>query len=446
MKSPKHFKTLIILSSLLLTQAIYPQIVVNPGPAVTPEDMVEFLMGPGVSFENVSFQGAPESSGIFTNGGTTNLYLEEGVFLTSGNGNSLPGPNMSTSAGSVNGMSGHPLLNTLTSSTTYDAAVLEFDFVPMNDTVRCWYVFGSEEYNEWVGSSFNDVFGFFVTGPNPSGGEYVDENVALVPGTSNIYVAINNVNNGYASGGVVPTGPCTFCEFYDDNTFGTSLEYDGKTLVLPVTILVTPGETYHFVFAAGDVGDGIYDSGVFIKGTSFKSPGPADFFAFDFLAEDNPGLDYDVIGAIEYPNVYLGVPEGTDVTGLVATYEEHGADVFVSGVRQENGVTSNDFAEMVTYHLEGYETDEWLVHVDFITDIPEQAFQAVKIGPNPSEGMLRIENCIGMEVTVINSLGRIVQKLDNPGQSYVVQDLPAGMYFVRLKKHGTTETRKVIIR
>ncbi|MEZ5148253.1 MAG: choice-of-anchor L domain-containing protein [Bacteroidales bacterium] len=61
-------------------------------------------------------------------------------------------------------MNGHPLLNSITTSTTYDASVLEFDFVPETDTIRFKYVFGSDQYSEWVSSTFNDVFGAFIAG------------------------------------------------------------------------------------------------------------------------------------------------------------------------------------------------------------------------------------------------------------------------------------------
>ena len=45
------------------------------------------------------------------------------------------------------------------------------------------YIFGSEEYYEWVSSKFNDVFGSFLNG----------RNIALLPdGVTE--VAINNVN------------------------------------------------------------------------------------------------------------------------------------------------------------------------------------------------------------------------------------------------------------
>ncbi|PJF33841.1 MAG: hypothetical protein CUN57_01095, partial [Phototrophicales bacterium] len=77
---------------------------------------------------------------------------------------------------------------------------------------------------------------------------------------------------GYAPGGVVPTGPCTNCQYYNDNTGGLTLEYDGFTTVLVAWLLVVPCETYHIKLGVADAGDGIYDSGVFIEENSFESP------------------------------------------------------------------------------------------------------------------------------------------------------------------------------
>src|SRR5690606_19115784 len=91
---------------------------------------------------------------------------------------------------------GHPLLNSVVSPyTTNDAAVVTFNFVPTGDTIMFDYVFASEEYHVYVNSSFNDVFGFFLTGPNPFGPNYNNTNIALIPGTTTP-VTINSVNNG----------------------------------------------------------------------------------------------------------------------------------------------------------------------------------------------------------------------------------------------------------
>ena len=260
----------IVVNSQLVTQA---QIQLVPGPEITPIDMVENIVGEGIIYDNVNFAGANISRGVFSNGQTTNLGISSGIFLTSGSAFNVPGPNSSTSAGQNNGTPGDGTLNGITTSTTHDAAVLSFDFVPESDTLRFKYVFGSEEYNEWVGSSFNDVFGYFVTGPNPDGGNYTNKNIAIVPGSSpELSVTINNVNNGNSGGGVPPTGPCNNCEFFSDNTFGATLQYDGFTVVLEAFLLVVPCETYSIKIGVADAGDGIYDSGVFIEENSFESP------------------------------------------------------------------------------------------------------------------------------------------------------------------------------
>jgi gliding motility-associated-like protein len=266
------FSAFCLVSVLLVHEQVHGQINIMPGPAVTPVMMVENIVGEGITFDNVSFQGANVSRGIFTNGQTTNLGIASGIFLTSGSGFNIPGPNTTGSAGTNNGTPGHPLLTAITTTATYDAAVLSFDFVPESDTMRFRYVFGSEEYHEWVGSSYNDVFGYFVSGPNPMGGNYTNKNIAIIPGTTNTSVAINNVNNGYAPNGTAPTGPCMNCAYFNDNTGGLTLQYDGKTVVLIAWVLVVPCETYHIKIGVADAGDGIYDTGVFIEENSFESP------------------------------------------------------------------------------------------------------------------------------------------------------------------------------
>ena len=97
------------------------------------------------------------------------------------------------SAGVDNNIGGSALLSGLIGSTqTYNAAILEFDFIPYSDTVRFKYVFGSDEYPEFAppnNSGFNDVFGFFISGPGIPG----IQNIAQLPNGGGV-VSINNVN------------------------------------------------------------------------------------------------------------------------------------------------------------------------------------------------------------------------------------------------------------
>lgn len=268
-----RFRVITTLFTMLMLIGFFPaqlhaQLVVQTN--LTPEQLVQqVLVGGGVAVSNVTYQGNNFMHGSFSNGHSTNLGLDEGVVLSSGNVMSIPNP-ASVFASASYGLPGDPTLNTITTNATHDASVLEFDFVPTADTLRFKYVFGSEEYNEWVGATYNDVFGFFVNGPKPNGlGSYVNFNVALIPGTS-LPVSINNVNaNSYS-------------QFYINNEVlgGTTIVYDGFTVVLTALLVVVPCEQYHIKLAIADAGDGAYDSGVFLEANSFSSSGPSTNMTF----------------------------------------------------------------------------------------------------------------------------------------------------------------------
>ncbi|MCB0807398.1 MAG: choice-of-anchor L domain-containing protein, partial [Bacteroidales bacterium] len=264
MKIKASLLTLAIINVLFSNPSAWGQIQVTTMPEVTAVDLVETILGGGIEYSNVVYQGAEIASGVFTNADSTNLSLSCGVFLTSGSGNNIPGPNLMPNKSTNNQMPGHSLLNSMSMGPTYDASVLEFDFIPQNDSIKIRYVFGGEAYNEWVNSYVdNDICGIFVSGINPNGGFYSDTNIALVPDT-NLSVCVSNINNGVSSPGFPPTGPCENCEYYNDNTGGQSLEYDGFTTLLTAKLAVIPFEEYHLVIGAADEGDHIYDCGIFV--------------------------------------------------------------------------------------------------------------------------------------------------------------------------------------
>ena len=260
MKNPASLSRIpMILTGFMILSFSQAQIQISTGPEITPVDMVESILGEGIIYDNVTFQGANIARGLFSNADSTGLGINKGVFLTSRDGNLIPWPNNSASAGMNNYLPGHPFLNTLTTSTTYDASVLEFDFYPEFDTLQIRYVFGSEEYYEWVNTTFNDVFGIAVTGPNPAGGYYIDKNIATLPDTSDTPVSINTVNGTINS------------EYFWDNTNGIYLQYDGFTTVLTAWLLVVPCETYHIKLGVADAGDAIFDSGIFFEENSITA-------------------------------------------------------------------------------------------------------------------------------------------------------------------------------
>lgn len=228
------------------------------------------------------------------------------AWANTGGGNDLGGTGNSGYDPDLVAISSNPNL--------YDQCILEFDFTPVGDTISFNYIFASEEYEEYVCSGFNDVFGFFLSGNNPAGGTYNSQNIALVPdpvtpGTfTTTAVAINTVNPGVAGANgsastcsAIDPNWASYSVFYTSNTTNT-YEYDGRTVALPVKVAVVCGDTYHIKIAISDVGDSFFDSGVFLEAGSFASNGvdatqataPGDVtlcttdLTMDFSAGSNP--------------------------------------------------------------------------------------------------------------------------------------------------------------
>ncbi|MCX7768912.1 MAG: choice-of-anchor L domain-containing protein, partial [Flavobacteriales bacterium] len=258
--------TSLFITSILATH-LFSQISTTP---VTPSVAVnQVLLGTGVTGSNVSYQGNVSQLASFTDPSAA-IGFSSGLIISTGNASNplLNGPSSNFCSDAV-GSGSNPLLQAISNVAINDAAMLQFDFIPLGDTLSFDYVFGSEEYNEFANTGFNDAFGFFLTGPNPQGGSYNNLNVALIPGTT-IPVTINNVNNGNWFG--CSFGPCQNCQYFIDNCNGTSIAPDAFTTVLKARAPVVPCETYTIKLAIGDGGDAIFDSWVFLKSNSFVSP------------------------------------------------------------------------------------------------------------------------------------------------------------------------------
>lgn len=241
----------------------------------TPTNYVQnTLIGQGLQVTNVTFQGNPNTQiGTFS-GNNSNLGLTNGIVLSTGQINPPNGffPNANIVSAGTPGWA--PLSSYYQSiygnfANTNNAAVLTFNFVPQGDTIRFRYVFASKEYNNYVTTQFNDIFAFFLTGPNPQGGNYTNTNVALIPNTTQP-VTINSVNNGqsWACG----SGPCTNCQYYVDNcNQNNGHGFGGATVPMWAEARVVPCSTYTITLAVADIIDGALNSAVFLEAGSFSS-------------------------------------------------------------------------------------------------------------------------------------------------------------------------------
>jgi hypothetical protein len=243
---------------------------------VTPTSLANALVGSGVTVSAVTYTGANRAAGAFS-GGATIIGFDTGIILDSGKVQTYPpdpacsrgveGPNTCHELGGPAGVSnstafgtpGDAQLTALSGFPTFDASILEFDFMPTFSTVQFQYVFSSEEYSDFSNTEFNDVFAFFVNGTN----------CALTPDGKP--VSVNTINNGNDVGGD-PTSHNA--ALFRDNVRPTptiETQMDGLTTVLTCTATVNAGVNNHMKLAIADASDAIFDSAVFLKGGSLKS-------------------------------------------------------------------------------------------------------------------------------------------------------------------------------
>jgi gliding motility-associated-like protein len=242
------------------------------------DQLAQALVGPGVTVTNATLSAASPATGMFTQT-NTNLGIDEGIILTSGDITLAPGPNQAPSTGEDNGFPGDADLTQISTFQTFDATILEFDVTTIADTLAFNFVFASDEYNDFVGSSVNDAFGFFISGPGING-PFSDnaDNMAIIPGTS-VGITINDLNCGsYGQYYVcndpwLPNGGGCTPDDCPSNANETTIEYDGFTVLMVAKHAVQACEVYHLKLAISDAGDGIYDSGVFLEAGSLTAYG-----------------------------------------------------------------------------------------------------------------------------------------------------------------------------
>lgn len=212
--------------------------------------------------------------GTFNRNDFTGFPFETGLVLTTGNVSVAAGPNNSGNASSaVWPYYVESQLSSMTTLSLNGSASLEFDFIAESDMFSLNYILGSEEYCEYVGSSYNDVFAIFLTGLDPVTLITTTKVVSIVPGTVSIPVSINNVNHGYHSGGSGPgTNPSNSQYFICNSENTNGIQYDGYTTALSAQSNVFACQNYHVKIAVANVGDNVFDSGVFLEESSFSSP------------------------------------------------------------------------------------------------------------------------------------------------------------------------------
>lgn len=280
-------KKVFLLIACLFPYFAFSQVSVTSANGQNVKTLLEtHFLGGGIEISNVRFNGQnvinSNQIGFFTNPTTAspNVGLSSGIVMVTGDVNDAAA---GTSSGIVSSTSSPnsfgnemsiPLRLVLNSQgnsaqSMNDVAVLQFDFVASGEYVKFDYVFASEEYPGFVHSSYNDAFGFFISGPYDDQGNPVNEgvpynyrNIAIIPGTTEP-ITINTVHD--------QRGCHDEYSVYHITNTNNNCKMNAYTVALSTEeVYVVPCMKYKLELAICDVGDAAYNSCVFLGAGSFK--------------------------------------------------------------------------------------------------------------------------------------------------------------------------------
>ncbi|MEW6469161.1 MAG: OmpA family protein [Bacteroidota bacterium] len=222
------------------------------------------LLGEGVSVSNMKYTGSSKCVAGF-NADSVDLPIKKGVVFSTGYAEEVKGPNYDESHSGYVNTAGDKDLKKISGHNTFDAVILEFDFIPSNNFISFNYIFASEEYLEYVNSIYNDVFAFIVTGPDKK-----QKNLAVIPNSKSA-VTVNNINPEKNSPYYIDNPVMKKGKKEKKGSLRQALQFDGLTVQLTAECEVTPGAKYHIKIAIADAGDPGFDSAVFLEAGSFSS-------------------------------------------------------------------------------------------------------------------------------------------------------------------------------
>ncbi len=490
----KHCNQIVALMLLVACQANAQNIIVTSAEGQNVETFVRNnFLGEGVQVFNVKFNNTPGTIakpqiGTFQSNGFYGAQMNEGILLTTGHVSVAEGPNdHGYAAQSVSNYYSDPLIALVSSGNIRSCATLDFDLVCLSDHVSFTYCFGSEEYPEFVGSTYNDVFAFFLTGTDPSTGLSATRNIALVPGSvseenpNGIAVAINSVNPGVPGSlgySYVDIHP-EYSHYYVENPSGADgVQYNGYTMKLIAEANLIPCEVYHMHISICNIGDLNRDSGVMIEGHSLSSPSVTTGLSSDNVVTFERLTGYEVpltLANTNYTNGKVHLSFGGElVNGVDFTCTTDSGDVINASrdyIYIDEGAHSftlrgTDSANLAAPHsIEVYmatelcpQHPELLVYDTLRFTMTDDTPEPTGIGtvhneiplaiyPNPASETLTVTTDGLQHIDLLDIQGRRVATASADGSTLTIDisRLPAGLYTLRAITDSGIGNAQVII-
>lgn len=327
-------KIALVVSFVISSIVCFSQITITQN-TLTPNEFANLLIGNGVTISNLTFNG--QTTGIndpqITLGrfeGNSTLNISDGLVMSLERADYIVGPNNNegTAPTFINQLveDVENIIDNDFSPITFDSdlspllpggnpaefiIVLEFDFVPQSNQFNLNYVWTSEEYLRYAppanaiedpffggtNEGYYDVFGMFLTGPNPSGGNYTGLNICTLPdGTTISTETINTVTNPeyfnhnyhFPNTATDPDEIADLAPILDyvpdcPNEVDQTHQYNGWTVPLTGSSALFCDSTYHMKIAIASCGDYDFPSAILLQTGSF-SASPLSIYADNSLS------------------------------------------------------------------------------------------------------------------------------------------------------------------
>ena len=212
--------------------------------------------------------GSTNGIGYFEANGSS-WPFENGLIMTSGDVANAPGPESGVLLDGTYAWPGDGDLEAfipgLNAGDTNNASIIEFEFVPVSNSMSFDFIFAAEEYGTFQ-CTFTDAFAFLLT---DSAGNTT--NLAIVPGTEDP-ISVLTVRDDQYNGACESVNEEWFANYYGPGglpPLTSPTNFIGHTEVMTASATVIPNEVYTIKLVVADDGDTIYDSAVFIDGGSF---------------------------------------------------------------------------------------------------------------------------------------------------------------------------------
>ena len=212
--------------------------------------------------------GSTNGIGYFEANGSS-WPFENGLIMTSGDVANAPGPESGVLLDGTYAWPGDGELEAfipgLNAGDTNNASIIEFEFVPVSNSMSFDFIFAAEEYGTFQ-CTFTDAFAFLLT---DSAGNTT--NLAIVPGTDDP-ISVLTVRDDQYNGACESVNEEWFANYYGPGglpPLTSPTNFIGHTEVMTASATVIPNEVYTIKLVVADDGDTIYDSAVFIDGGSF---------------------------------------------------------------------------------------------------------------------------------------------------------------------------------